>query len=135
MFKTKKITQTTTSSTILGIVKGAFWGVAFSLVAVLIFAFIIKFTSISENIIQPINQIIKGLSILVGCFVASKKIHSHGWLNGIFVGFLYTVVAFLIFSILDGKFSFGISTFNDIVFGSAMGLISGIICIGFGKNK
>lgn len=129
MFKQKTAENSTKNSMLIAILKGAFWGVAFSLICILIFAFIIKFTSISENAIQPINQIIKVLSILFACFIARKKLNSNGWLSGIFIGICYTILAFLIFSILDGHFSFGLNVLNDLVFGSIIGMISGILCI------
>jgi len=128
------ITENKGKSMILNIIKGSFWGVAFSLICVLIFAFVIKFTSVSENIIQPINQIIKGCSILFACFIVSKKIRKQGWLVGLFTGLLYTALAFLIFSILDGEFTFGLNVLNDLVFGSVMGMIAGILCISLRKK-
>ena len=114
---------------ILSIIKGAFWGVAFSLICILIFALIIKFTSISEKAIFPINQIIKILSILFACFIVGKKVKKGGLFVGLFTGILYTIVAFVIFSILDGSFSFGLSVLNDLTFGAILGMISGILCI------
>ena len=114
---------------ILSIIKGAFWGVAFSLICILIFALIIKFTSISEKAIFPINQIIKVLSILFACFIVGKKVKKGGLFVGLFTGILYTIVAFVIFSILDGSFSFGLSVLNDLTFGAILGMISGILCI------
>lgn len=133
MTNSTTLNENKTKFTVLNIIKGSFWGVAFSLVAILLFAFVIKFTSISENAIYPINQIIKSLSILFGCFVISKKIKTNGWLNGLLCGLCYTIVSFLIFSILDGHLSFGLSVFNDLIFGSIMGMISGIICISLKK--
>ncbi len=127
-------TQSSTKSKILNIIKGSFWGVAFSLVCILIFALIIKFTSISEKAIQPVNQIIKVLSILFACYVVGKKIKKGGVFVGLFTGLLYTIVAYIIFSILDGHFSFGLSLLNDIAFGGIIGLISGILCINL-RNK
>ena len=129
------LSESKNKSVVLNIIKGSFWGVAFSLVCILLFAFIIKFTSISESVISPINQIIKVLSIFFACFITSKKIKSHGWLVGIFIGLLYSVLSFLIFSILDGYFAIGINVLNDIAFGSVLGLISGIITIGFKREK
>ncbi len=117
------------TSMLLNVIKGAFWGVAFSLVCVLIFAFVIKFTSVGEGSIQPVNQIIKGLSILFACWIIGKKVVNQGWLVGLFTGLTYTILAFVIFSILDGNFNFGLNVFNDLVFGSAMGIIAGIIAI------
>ena len=57
----------TKSLIILQLIKGSFWALSFALLCILIFAFVIKYTSISSEAIQPINQVIKGLSILIGC--------------------------------------------------------------------
>lgn len=129
-----KTVDITAKTKILNIIKGSFWGVAFSLICILIFALIIKFTSISENAIQPINQIIKVLSILFACFIVGKKIKKGGIFVGLFTGMLYTLVAFVIFSILDGSFNLGLNTLNDLTFGGIIGIISGILCINI-RNK
>ncbi len=134
MINTSSLKEIKKHSSVLNVIKGSFWGVAFSLVCVLIFAFVIKFTSISENVIQPVNQIIKGASILFACFVVGKHVQKQGWIVGIFTGLLYTFLAYIIFSILDGSFSFGLNVLNDIVFGSVMGMIAGIICISLRKK-
>lgn len=134
MTKTSKLSiDQTKNNSFLGLLKGAFWAISTSLVCVLIFAFIIKFTSINESLISPINQGIKILSILIGCFIASKKINSNGWLWGLLLGAIYTILAFVIFSILDGEFNFNLSLLNDITFGSILGLISGIIAFAIKK--
>ncbi len=127
MTKTSKLSVDTSNSAFLSLLKGTFWAISTSLVCVLIFAFVIKFTTISETFISPINQGIKVLSILVGAFVMSKKLKSNGWFWGLILGITYTILAFLVFSILDGEFHFTLSLLNDIAFGSVLGLISGII--------
>ncbi len=127
--QSQNITETNAKIKILNIIKGAFWGVAFSLICILIFALIIKFTSISEKAIIPINQIIKVLSILFACFVVGKKVKKGGLFVGLFTGISYTIISFVIFSILDGGFSFGLSVLNDITFGAILGMISGVLCI------
>ena len=114
---------------ILLIAKAVFWAVSVSLLGVLLFAVVIKYTNVSEGAIQPVNQIIKVLSILLGCLVVGKKLQNKGWLWGIIIGVLYTIVAFVIFSILDGTFNLTANLFNDILFGGILGLIAGIICI------
>lgn len=121
----------TKSGTILAIIKGSFWGVAFSLLCILVFAFILKYTNISEGAIQPVNQVIKGLSLLIACFVTSRQVNKNGWLIGLIVGLIYTVLTYIVFSILNGGFTFGLSLLFDILFGAIGGLISGIICISF----
>ena len=77
--------------------------------------------------IAPVNEVIKGVSIFFGVFVGLRKYKKMGLLNGILIGFLFTVVAFLVFSLLDGTFSFDRTLLNDIVFGSIIGAICGII--------
>lgn len=127
MSKSKETTRDLEHNNILGLLKGTFWAISVSLLCVLIFAFIIKFTALSESLISPINQGIKIVSILCGTIIMSKKIHNNGWLWGLLLGASYTILAFLIFSILDGHLEFGLSLLNDTLFGSISGLISGII--------
>ena len=117
------------SSAWLAIAKGVVCGLCVSLVGILLFAFILRFSSISDKVIAPVNEVIKGVSIFFGVFVGLRKYKKMGLLNGILIGFLFTVVAFLVFSLLDGTFSFDRTLLNDIVFGSIIGAICGIICV------
>lgn len=133
MENTAKLTENSKGYNILIMTKGIFWAVSVSLICILIFALIIKFTTIPESFIMPINQVIKVLSIFIGCWVASKKIKNNGWLWGLFIGAIYTLLAFLIFSILDGEFRFTLNLLNDFVFGALLGLISGIITFALRK--
>ncbi len=133
MVESSKLQINNKNTYILGILKGVFWAISLSLLCVLVFAFIIKFTNLNENAISPINQVIKVLSILFGCFVTSKKIKSNGWFCGLIIGALYTIFAFLTFSILDGEFRISLNLLNDLVFGSVIGLISGIIVFAIQK--
>ena len=65
-------------SFLLAIIKGSLIALCISLVGILIFAFILKFASISDKAIRPINQIIKGVSVLIGVFVAMRKVDKMG---------------------------------------------------------
>jgi len=120
--------STVNKDLILNITKGAFFALSCSLLCVLAFAFVLKFTTLSESYISPINQGIKIFSILIGCYVMSKKIKHKTWLWGAIIGVIYTCLAFIIFSILDGEFSFDISLLYDILFASLIGILSGLIC-------
>lgn len=120
---------------VLSILKGALIATCISLVGVLIFAFLLKFTSISDNIISPVNQVIKGISVFLGVFLGFRKERKFGLLGGLLVGLIYTVVAFITFSILDGSFIFDRVLVNDLVFGSIIGAICGIICVNIKKTS
>ncbi len=116
-------------SFLLAIIKGSLIALCISLVGILIFAFILKFASISDKAIRPINQIIKGISVLVGVFVAMRKVDKMGLVGGLLIGLVYTILAFVVFSILDGNFEFNLTLLNDLLFGGIMGAICGIIAV------
>ena len=118
----------------LCIVKGVVTGLCVALIGILIFAFILRFTSITDTIITPVNQVIKGVSIFFGVFFGMKKYKKMGLLSGFLIGLLFTICAFLVFSVLDGAFCFDRTLINDIIFGSVIGAICGIICVNLKKN-
>ena len=119
---------------LFSVAKGALVAVCVSLVLVLLFAFLLKFTNIPESAIKPVNQVIKGLSILIGVFVGLKRSKELGLVSGLLIGFIYTIVAFIIFSILGGIFAFDLTFLTDILFGAVMGAICGIICVNLKKS-
>ena len=121
-------------SILLAIIKGSLIALCISLVGILIFAFILKFASISDKAIRPINQIIKGVSVLIGVFVAMRKVDKMGLVGGLLIGLVYTILAFVVFSILDGNFEFNLTLLNDLLFGGIMGAIC-VIIVGNVKRR
>lgn len=116
------------------ILKGALNALIVSLIGILIFAFLIKLTSISDSLIKPMNQVIKIISVLFGCMIAFKKTTEKTLSKGFLIGTFYTILAFVLFSTLNGKFEFNITLILDILFGGAVGLISAIIINIFKKR-
>ena len=117
------------------LLKGTLIALCISLVLVLVFAFLLKFTNIPDTVITPINQVIKGISIFFGVFIGMKKSKELGLVCGLLIGFCYTIVAFLVFSILSGGFNFDITFLTDIIFGAVIGGICGIICVNIKKSS
>lgn len=117
------------------VLKGALFALSFSLIAILIFAFLLRFIAIPDSAIKPVNQVIKILSVFFGVFMGLKKSKEMGLISGLVIGLLYTIIAFVAFSILDGGFSFSISLINDLLFGSITGAICGIIAVNFRKKS
>lgn len=118
----------------VNVMKGSLIAISISLVLILMFAFLLKFTNISDSAIKPINQVIKGISIFLGVFISLRKSKELGLVNGLLIGFIYTFCAFIVFSILSGHFLFDTSLLTDIVFGAVIGAICGIICVNIKKN-
>ncbi len=115
------------------IIKGVSIALSISLVAILLFAFLLRWTNISDSLIAPVNQVIKGVSIFLGVLFGLKKVKKNGIINGLLIGFFYTILAFLVFSLLDGAFNFDRSFLNDLIFSLVTGAICGIICVNLKK--
>ena len=118
-----------------GILKGSLIALTISLLGVLIFAFVLRFVPLADSVISPVNQVIKGISILIGTLIGLKKTKEMGLVSGLLIGFLYTALAFVTFSILDGGFHFSTTLLNDLLFGSIIGAICGIIAVNIRRKN
>ena len=117
------------SKNFLQILKGVGVSLVVSLVGILVFAFVLRFVNIGDNLIKIINQVIKVLSVLLGVSLTLKKDKTKGLLKGAGVGALYTLLAYLVFSVLVGNFNFGLSLVFDTIFAAVIGLICGVIFV------
>ncbi len=118
-------------SGIFEVVKAVLIALAFCLVAVLLFAFIIKIAALPSEVITPVNQGIKSLAVLLGCIVGLGK--EKGWLKGGIVGLLTIALAYLIFSLISGTFTFGVAILLELIFGVVIGVISGVVAVNMHK--
>ena len=127
--------NTKTSSKILWTTfRGSFVSVSISLMLILMFALIIRFLNISDNLILPINQGIKVVSIFFGVLSAFNMRYMYkGFARGFAIGVIYTILSYTIFSILAGEFSFSLTSITDMLFGGIIGGISGIIVVNIKK--
>ena len=112
---------------LLQIVKAVVLAVLFCLVAVLIFSLVLKFASLSDSVIKPVNQFNKVFAILFGCFFALRG--EKGWLKGIAVGLLTVMLTYLVFAMVGGDFSMSWLIVAELAFGAVAGLLSGIIAV------
>ena len=103
--------------------------VSVSLVLILIFALLIKFLNIPDGAIQPVNQAIKIISILFGVIAALKNFPQKGLLTGALIGLIYTILAFMFFSLLSGQLIINASLFIDVAFALLIGAMCGIFFV------
>ena len=115
-----------------GIIKAVFSAVIITLVGVLIFAGIVKFALLSQAVIKAVNQFIKILAIFLGCSFCIRG--KNGLFSGVIMGFLTTVITYLIFSLFCGKMIFGNNFLLDLIFTSVIGAVSGIISVNIKKG-
>lgn len=119
---------------IFSIIKASLVGVVTSILLVLLFAFILKFVDLNSGVITIIDQIIKIISIFVAVLVLSKSGSDKLLVKGLIVGAIYSIIAFVVFSILNGGITFSIAIFTDIAFSALVGGVSAIL-INITKKK
>ncbi len=122
------MSKATYKQSILNIVRGTLFSLLFSVVGVLILTIVAKYTEIADKPIMIINQIIKIVACTLGIFVGFRG-EKGGFFVGLIVGLLYTVLSFLIFSLLSGGLNFSDVTIYDFLLGIACGVISGILAV------
>ena len=112
---------------IKSICKGVLCAVIVTLLFILGFALVVQLSGMSSAVITPIMQVVKVVCIFVAVAIAIKPAKSKGWLFGALVGLLYMVLTFLIFSLLDGKFTIGFTALSDLLFQTLVGLVSSVL--------
>lgn len=105
-----------------------------SLVTVLVFSLIVNLTNVNEKIILPVNEAIKVVSILIGCFIGFKEL-KHGAFKGAISGLLYTFLSILIFGIISHSVKFNALSLIDVALGIVAGAISGIIVVNLKRKS
>ncbi len=114
-------------SNFTAILKACLIGIIATLIGVVILAVILKFTDLSSNAIGYINDIIKALSIFLMVMFIKKWTDGNLLVKSIIGGLLYAVLSFLIFSILNGGFSFNMSIVYDLLFSLISAMIVAVI--------
>lgn len=117
----------------LDILKTTLLSVVFSILMVMLFAIIAKFTNIGQDIIEPINIAIKILAVALACIVGIKHCRQ-GLLKGIITGTLYALATYLIFCAIQGDFSSNPMSLYDFIASILAGTISSVLAVNI-KSK
>ena len=128
-FKGIKLDKTTLTDTL----KTTLFALIFTLICVLILGIIIRFVNIPANILMPINQVIKVIALLIASIFGIKN-KRNGALKGGISGLVYTLLSVFIFLILGYSLKESFS-FIDVLLGTIIGAISGIIAVNTGKKS
>lgn len=113
----------------LNIFKGVVISYIFTFISFLIFAILLSTTNISDSYISGVICIISVMSVLIGSTSCSKKANSQGLMWGSIVGLIYSIILYLISSLLFTGFSLPLSSFYLIALSILFGAIGGIIGI------
>lgn len=112
---------------IIRILKGIFISFLVTLVGIFLFAILLTYSNVSENIIPIVLIVLTFISIFIGSIISVRKIRKNGLANGAMIGGIYVILLYLISSILNTGFAMNVYTILMIVIGMIAGMIGGII--------
>ena len=98
-----------------------------TLIGIVLFAVVLKFVDLNSTVVAVVNDVIKAISIFLCVFLLRRKIDSGLVLKSAFSGLIYGLLTYIIFSILNGGFSFGMSVVIDLLFALIVAVIASIM--------
>lgn len=126
MSYSKYKTEKARGNIIIDFLKGLIVAMLISFALVIVLAFCMKWFSIDEKFITPLNLAVKIISVVIGAIIAVRG-ESKGLIKGVAFGCLYMLLAFASFSFLAKSFSFDLSLFLDILCSCFAGGLVGVI--------
>ena len=117
---------------VIELIKGMLIGVSICLAGVLLFAFVLKFVTLTTFWVRTINQIIKLCAVTVACLLSVKG--ERGFLKGAGVGLAVITVTYLLFGIVSGGLSFGWKVVLEAFYGLLIGILGGILAVNLKKQ-
>ena len=115
------------SANLIRVLKGSITSIIITLILLFIFAILLTYTSLQENVISPVVIVITAISILIGSSISTLKIKKNGLLNGGLVGIIYILTIYIISSLTGSGFACNINTIIMMVSSVIAGMIGGII--------
>jgi len=100
---------------------------AVSFILIMLYALILSFTSMSDSSMNMTIQIIMIVSITISSIYGGKKICRKGWLFGIVLGLIFTLLLVPLGMGFGQSLSLDKYFMAKVVMGCAVGLIGGII--------
>jgi len=98
-----------------------------TLILLFVLSMVLSLSNVSENIMGVSIIFISSFSILVGAFLASRKIKEKGIIFGSILGLTYMIILYLISSLLNANFAFSLSVLYMFIGGLVGGAIGGIL--------
>ena len=121
-----------TGNVFFQIVKGVGLALAFSFLAVIIFASIRTAVTLPDKWVRPVNQTIKVVSVALGAFCCVRG--ERGLLQGLGIGALFTALSFLSFSALGGTFGLTWLIFAELGLAMLTGGVFGALAVNIKRD-
>lgn len=119
----------------VGFVRGIISAFIFMLVVFALFACILAYTDVSENVIPVIATAVQAVSALIAGFYTAKGSGSRGGLFGILSGVGYVFILWFIASLAGDGFYFGKHVISMFLISAFFGAIGGILGVNLKKSR
>ena len=119
------------SKVVFQIAKAVLAAVLISLVFVLAFTVIIQLFNLPLNVVKPVNQVFKIVSVALGgiIFIRGDK----GLLKGIIYGIFAVIITYLLYGLISMSLSISWTFALEVLIGAVAGGISGVIGVNIKK--
>lgn len=111
------------------LMKGVLIAFIITIIALLFFSLMLRFTSLRESRLTTLNNITMILSVAIGSFFTAVKIRENGWLNGAIVGALYYLIIILLNIVFLKPETSNMYLFIKLLISTVAGFIGGMIGI------
>lgn len=117
------------------VAKGSLGALAAAVVYVALFAGAVRLFKIEENAMPVVSQAAKVLCLLFGAWLSVRRHPAKGWLRGGLTGIAYILLAFVLFSAIEGDWSVGMAFVYDLLMGGVVGGVGGILFVNLRRRK
>ncbi len=114
-------------SGILSIIKCCLVGIVTTLIGIVFFAIVLKFADFSSTIINYVNNVIKTLAIFIMILCLKRRGEDKLLIKSIIAGALYSLLSFIVFSVINGGFTFNLSFLYDLLFAVIVSVIAAVV--------
>ena len=114
-------------SGLVSIIKSCLVGLVVTLAGIVTFAIVLKFVDVPSKIVAYINNAIKGISIFVLVLLLKKASSEKLLVKSAFGGVIYSLLSLIVFSILNGSFSFDLTIVYDLIFALIVAIVASVI--------
>lgn len=111
------------------VIKGVIRGFLLTLMLILIYAIVMSYKEIPENISSILFLAFSMVSIMFGAIYSTKKIQKKGWLVGILVAFFYMILLYLVSIIAGQSAALTLKSLFKLIAALFIGLLSGMLGI------
>lgn len=109
------------------IIKGLLVSVLTTVAIFCITALLYAYTDVKEDFTPMILKITVLISVAFGSFISGRKVKNKGWLNGISIGFFYTLIICLMGAYLKNDVWFMTKKMGPLFVNMLIGVFCGVV--------